>query len=114
MKKQIEYIIKNFDFKKVCTAMNSVGWKLGNKKVTVDDLKQQARDLLENLETNSSYSYDGLTAINDDNVLYLEFCLESLSAKRICNNCGNKYANYEFSLYGIQYCFECYDGLKNN
>lgn len=44
----IDYILEDFDFKKVHKAMKALNWKWGGEHPEIEDLKNQAKDLLIN------------------------------------------------------------------
>ena len=77
----VEIIMQNFDFHKVHKAMESLGWKWaltrgrGLDVPTVDDLRETARDLLEDVKPGHHRGTGGFEATNHS----LKFIVEEYS-----------------------------------
>lgn len=88
-KKQIEIILKDFDFEKVHETMKSTNWKYGKKNKkgeykletpSIEYLKKSAQDLLEKVIKEDLFytSTGGFTALKAKKQLFLFFGYDSL------------------------------------
>ena len=81
MKENIDKIINNFDFEKVHEVMNFLGWEWHplNKVPSIDELKKQARELLEQICAEPdihNISTGGFEVILHRDILTLKFVIE--------------------------------------
>jgi len=79
-KRQIKYIMENFNFERVLEIMCQTDWKWGEEVPDIDDLKKTAKHMLRTVARDNIYfsSTGGFSAINNEGKLDLFFGEDSL------------------------------------
>lgn len=86
-KKQIETVMKNFNFERVHKAMKHLNWKWAfvaeeDRVPSLMEIKNQARKMLKDAVTSTPYSTGGfeVSYSGKGDILSLKFCLEEYYA----------------------------------
>jgi hypothetical protein len=84
LQEQLDYIMDEFDFDRVLTAMEALDWRWLGGTPTIGDLRREARRLLTDVYSTPDYSIiatGGFTATQDsDGYLHLRFSIDEISA----------------------------------